>query len=59
MTRTTHNTALTHRCKLLGHGEVVGREVDSRDNPARLSLPTRCAALHLSLSGSLIQERYA
>jgi len=29
-----------------------------RDNPARLSLTTHCAALHLSLSGSLMQKRY-
>lgn len=32
--------------------EAFGREVDAADNPASLSLSTRCASLHLRLSGS-------
>ena len=57
MADTSPNTALTHRHKLLGHGEEVGREADSRANPARLSLRPVPHTLHLSLSGSLMQER--
>lgn len=56
-TVTSHNTALTQCRKLLGHGDEVDRVVYSRDNPARLSLPTRSHSLYLSLSGSLMQKR--
>jgi len=52
------NTALVHRRKLLGHGDAVSTEARSRDNPARLSLRPVPHPLHLSLSGSLMLERY-
>ncbi|HIW33162.1 MAG TPA: hypothetical protein IAA29_10290 [Candidatus Paenibacillus intestinavium] len=54
-----YNTALTH-CRIRSSvtGDVFSREADSGDNPTRLSLSTRTATLHLSLSGSLMQKRY-
>jgi len=58
MSVTSSNTALSassHAPRSVAEGNI---EAISTDNPARLSLAPRFAALHLSLSGSLMLERY-
>lgn len=51
------NTAFTHRGQA---PQCIWQEslLTDNPNPARLNLQPRYAALHLSLSGSLMQERY-
>ena len=55
----SYNTALMHRrVRSSFTGDAFGKEDNSCDNPTRLSLRPVPHALHLSLSGSLMQERY-
>jgi len=52
------NTALSASSQAPRSAVEESREVSSADNPARLSLRPVPHALHLSLSGSLMLERY-
>lgn len=54
----SYNTALTHRGQAPRSADVSRSEVEAADNPARLSLRPVSHSLHLSLSGSLMLERY-
>jgi len=52
MELTSYNTTLTHRrMRSSVTGDAFGREADSRDNPARLSLTTRSACASLKPFG--------
>jgi len=52
------NIALTRRGQAPRSAEDEDVEVKSADNPASLSLRPVSHSLHLSLSGSLMLERY-